>query len=115
MTHFLNRRLALALTAGLLSLSASATSPMPPSAPLSPAMADDAFLWLEDVMGDKALAWVRERNAGTRALLEAHPDYAPNRARFKDILDSSERIPYATRQGEHFYNFWRSIVQFNKC
>lgn len=107
MTHSLNRRLALALTAGLLSFSASATSPMPPTAPLSPAMADDAFLWLEDVMGDKALAWVRERNAGTRALLEAHPDYAPNRARFKDILDSSERIPYATRQGEYFYNFWR--------
>ena len=24
---------------------------------------DDPFLWLEEVQGDRALAWVRERNA----------------------------------------------------
>ena len=32
---------------------------------------DDPYLWLEDVQGDKALAWVRERNAASRQALEA--------------------------------------------
>ncbi len=32
---------------------------------------EDPFLWLEDVHGEPALVWVRERNAHTRALLEA--------------------------------------------
>ena len=30
-----------------------------PAAPES----DDPYLWLEDVLGDRSLAWVRERNA----------------------------------------------------
>ena len=33
--------------------------------------ADDPHLWLEEVQGDKALAWVRERNAETLKLLSA--------------------------------------------
>ena len=31
----------------------------------------DPWLWLEEVQGDKALAWVRERNAQARQRLEA--------------------------------------------
>ena len=34
---------------------------------------DDLHLWLEDVHGEQALAWVRERNAATRKQLEAWP------------------------------------------
>ena len=67
----------------------------------------DPNLWLEDVMGDKALAWVRERNAASRKVLEAQPNFAADRQRILEIMDSPERIPYATRRGAHFYNFWR--------
>ena len=88
-----------------------ATTPysMAQSAPPAPAASGpaDPYLWLEDVLGERALAWVRERNAATRPTLEAHPDFEANRARFKQIMDSRERIPYATRQGDWFYNFWR--------
>ncbi len=84
-------------------------------AALSPTMAqtpstatpDDPYLWMEDVAGDRALSWVRERNAATRPVLEAHPDFKANRDRFKAIMDSKERIPYVTRRGAHFYNFWQ--------
>ena len=73
----------------------------------SPATPDDPYLWMEDVAGDRVLAWVRERNAATRPVLEAHPDFKANRDRFKTIMDSKERIPYVTRRGAHFYNFWQ--------
>ncbi len=68
---------------------------------------DDPYLWLEDVAGDKPLAWVRERNAASRPVLEARPEFQRNRTRFKEILDSRERIPYVSRQGDFLYNFWR--------
>jgi prolyl oligopeptidase len=80
-----------------------------PATPASAAAesAADPYLWLEDVQGEKALAWVRERNAAARAQLETHPSFQTNRVRFKEILDSKERIPVATRQGDHFYNLWK--------
>ena len=31
----------------------------------------DPYLWLEDLTGEKAMAWVRERNAATEAVLKA--------------------------------------------
>jgi len=33
--------------------------------PAAPGPGEDPFLWLEDVTGDRALAWVRERNLET--------------------------------------------------
>src|SRR5258706_3964873 len=68
---------------------------------------DGPFLWLEDVQGDKALAWVRERNAESQGLLQARPDYAPTRAKLLQILNSQDRIPTVTRHGDQLYNLWQ--------
>ncbi|HSW07728.1 MAG TPA: prolyl oligopeptidase family serine peptidase, partial [Aquabacterium sp.] len=68
---------------------------------------DDPYLWLEEVQGDKALNWVRERNAQSRQQLQAYPDFAKMRDGFRAILDSREKIPYVSRQGDWLYNFWR--------
>ena len=68
---------------------------------------DDPFLWLEDVLGDAALAWVRERNAESQAVLTARPEYAPTRERLLQVMNSKERIPYVTRRGAFFYNLWQ--------
>jgi prolyl oligopeptidase len=70
-------------------------------------MAQDPYLWLEDVESGPALGWVGERNAESEAELTAAPGYAPLRARLKTILDSKDRIPYVGKHGERFYNFWR--------
>lgn len=67
----------------------------------------DPYLWLEDVQGDQALAWVRERNATSAALLEAVPMFADNRAKVQAVLDNREQIPGISRRGNFFYNFWR--------
>ena len=68
---------------------------------------EDPYHWLEEVHGELALAWVRERNAESEGLLTARPEYEPIREQLLDVLNSQERIPQITRRGDHFYNLWR--------
>jgi prolyl oligopeptidase len=68
---------------------------------------DDPWLWLEDVDSERALDWVRDRNAETERELSALPGYAALRARLKTILDARDRIPYVGHHDGRFYNFWR--------
>ena len=42
---------------------------------------EDPYLWLEDVSGDKSLAWVRERNAVSVKEFDATKGYAELRTR----------------------------------
>ena len=67
----------------------------------------DPFLWLEDVQGEAALAWVRERNAESQKVLMARPEYAPTRERLLQVMNSKERIPYISRRADYFYNLWQ--------
>jgi prolyl oligopeptidase len=73
----------------------------------APPDSDDPHLWLEDVLGDQALDWVRARNAQSRAVLEAWPQFGQTRAQLRAILDSKEQIPGVVRRGDWFWNFWR--------
>ncbi|MFO1336938.1 MAG: prolyl oligopeptidase family serine peptidase [Burkholderiaceae bacterium] len=105
MQHPLHSLLAAALISAAGTLAMAQT---PASAPAPAAAAPaDPYLWLEDVTGERALAWVRERNAESRKLLEAQPGFEANRQRFREILDSKQTIPTATHQGGWLYNFWR--------
>ena len=69
--------------------------------------ADDPYLWLEDVGGDKALAWVHAQNAVTVDTLQAAPGFKALKERFVSVLDSRDRIPYVDKLGRWYYNFWR--------
>lgn len=71
------------------------------------AVTDDPWAWLEDVDGEQALAWVRERNGEKAAELAATPSFAETKRRIRSILDSEAKIPDVTRRGEHLYNFWK--------
>ena len=71
------------------------------------AAAEDPWLWLEDVSGEAPLAWVGERNALTMEGYAQGAAFAAARDRFKAILDSDERIPYVSKRGDAWYNFWR--------
>lgn len=85
----------------LLALLAACSTPVP-----APTAAEDPHQWLEDVSGERALAWVRERNAASQALLEAQPGFGALRQRLREILESRDRIPSISRIGPHVYNFW---------
>jgi prolyl oligopeptidase len=74
------------------------------------ATAADPHLWLEDVAGEKPLAWARERNAESVKALAESEEFRSLESRIRSILDSKERIPMVTKIGERFYNFWRDAA-----
>jgi hypothetical protein len=67
----------------------------------------DPYLWLEDVTGEKALGWVKQRNAEATAELAKTKEFQTLNARLLRILDSQERIPFIEKRGALYYNFWR--------
>ncbi|MEO1014105.1 MAG: prolyl oligopeptidase family serine peptidase [Pseudomonadota bacterium] len=70
----------------------------------------DPFLWLEEVEGERALDWVRARNAASQSALEATPAFDAMRAEAKAILTSEARIPYGQVHAGKVYNFWQDAV-----
>lgn len=94
------------LLSALMTLPAAAQPP----APSADTTDDDPYLWLEDVGGERALAWVRARNAQSEKEFGADPRYEPLRRELLRVLDSRERIPFVTRMGEHYYNLWRDAA-----
>ena len=75
-----------------------------------PDHATDRWLWLEQVQGEPALSWVRERNAQARSRLEAWPHFAAVRSRIREVLDAPDRIAAVLRRGGHLYNFWQDAA-----
>jgi prolyl oligopeptidase len=67
---------------------------------------DDPYLWLEDVGGERALEWVRARNAESTRALDSDALRATEK-RLLEILDSDARIPFVEKLGAWYYNFWK--------
>ncbi len=67
----------------------------------------DPYLWLEKVEAKKSLDWVKQINAETTGVLEKVPGFIELNKRLLSIYDSKKRIPYASKIGKYFYNFWK--------
>lgn len=67
---------------------------------------EDKHQWLEEVQGDKALAWVRSQNQRTVQAF-GDPEKAAAYKRILDALDSKEKIAYLSRMGVFYYNIWK--------
>jgi len=67
---------------------------------------DDENLWLEEIHGDKARAWVDAQN---QRALQAFDGPALERTtrQIREVLDSTDRIPMVSKYGSFYYNFWR--------
>jgi prolyl oligopeptidase len=74
---------------------------------LSTAIATDPYLWLEDVGGARATAWVEAENAKTLGVLEGDPRYPALYADALKIAQSKERIPVPNFLAGKIYNFWQ--------
>jgi prolyl oligopeptidase len=72
---------------------------------------EDPFLWLEDIEGERALAWVRAENARSLASLEADPRYATLHEAALAIVTARDRIPYPRFLGGRLVNFWQDDIQ----
>ena len=67
----------------------------------------DPYLWLEEVRSEASLEWVKEMNAHARERLALAPEFNDLQARIKTILDAKDRIPYVSKLGDFYYNFWQ--------
>src|SRR5690242_12757841 len=68
---------------------------------------DDPYIWLEDVSSPKAMAWVKEHNAKSTAVLEADPRYQQYYDEALTLAQAQDRIPYGTFTHGQIYNFWQ--------
>lgn len=73
----------------------------------APAASDDPFLWLEDVEGERPLAWVRERNARSLAVLQGDPRFEGLQRSALGILNATDRIANPSYSGGAITNFWQ--------
>jgi prolyl oligopeptidase len=85
---------------GLLPAGAQQASPSSTEQP-------DKYTWLEDIHGDKQLAWVKAEDARTAAVLEKNKHFAPLEADALKVLESPERLPEPEFRGGAVYNMWR--------
>ncbi|MGH6927229.1 MAG: S9 family peptidase, partial [Dongiaceae bacterium] len=67
---------------------------------------DDPYLWLEEIDGARALAWVEKQNTATLARFGT-AGFAADRDTLTAIYDRPDNIPFVGRRGGHLYNFWR--------
>jgi prolyl oligopeptidase len=70
---------------------------------------DDPYLWLEEVDGERALAWVEAQNAVTLARFgDAH--FTADRDILAAIFDRPDNIPLIARRGSRVFNFWKDTA-----
>jgi prolyl oligopeptidase len=69
----------------------------------------DPFLWLEEIEGERAVAWVEAQNARTDAAL-CDEAYRADFDAVLEILNADDRIPFVGKSGDHLYNFWKDAA-----
>jgi prolyl oligopeptidase len=88
--------------AGVLAVTGAALAAQDAAPP-----ADDPFTWLEEIRGERALAWARTENTRTLGELQGDARYQPNYERALTILQARDRIPAVTIRRDGLYNFWQ--------
>src|SRR5437764_1882139 len=70
---------------------------------------DDPYLWLEEIDGERALAWVEEQNVKILARF-GDARFAADRDVLAAIFDRPDNIPLITRRGARVFNFWKDAA-----
>jgi len=68
------------------------------------------ILWLEDIEGERALAFVERQNRLTLEKFDG-AGFARDRDLLAAIYDRPDNIPYVTRRGGRLYNLWKDAKQ----
>ncbi len=99
--RFLLLAAAMSLTA--LTTSATAAAPAP--------TADDPYTWMEEIEGDRAMAFARSENERSLPLLQTDARYATLRQQALTILQARDRIPGVSFSGDgRLSNFWQDAT-----
>jgi prolyl oligopeptidase len=97
---------AIAATA-LLSTFGAVHAETPTETDVTTETSTDPYLWLEEVEGEDALAWVNAQNERSLTDITAHPSYESNLSKVMDLATSEDRIPYGSIRDGLVYNFWQ--------
>jgi len=95
------------ITALLMGGCAAQTAPAPSPTQQTETAAADPYLWLEEVEGERALAWVHEQNNRSLPVLENDPRYPRLLEAALDVAQSRDRLPLGQVRGGYVYNFWQ--------
>ncbi len=95
----------LLLIAALAALAVPALAETPPVT--APTKDTDPYLWLEEIHGSRAMAWVEAENARSLAILKSDPRYEAFHQEALRIVNATDRIPTPSVIGEALYNFWQ--------
>jgi prolyl oligopeptidase len=79
----------------------------PPAAATADPLAPDEFEYLEEIEGERALAWARAENERTLGELQADPRYQRFYDQALQILQARDRIPFVSIRPDGLYNFWQ--------
>ena len=103
----------LATTALSSTALAQTNTPNPPLAEGAFATSDatDPYLWLEEVDGERAMAWVEEHNRRSLGVLQGDPRYERLHAQALEIVQSRDRIPSpGFNHDGTIDNFWQDAT-----
>ena len=73
----------------------------------APGQTNEDHLYLEEVLGDKALAEVKGWNERTLERLTSDPRFEKMQADALEILNSKDKIPYVSYRNGEVHNFWQ--------
>ena len=94
--------LRLAVT-GVLAFSLRSDAQTPPEP-------QDKYQWLEDVYGNRSLAWVKAENERSAKVLESDPRFAELETAALKVLESPDRLPTPDLKGRDVYNTWQDAA-----
>lgn len=73
----------------------------------TPPESTDTYQWLEDVSGQRSMAWVQAENERSAKVLERDPHYAGFEAAALKVLESPDRLRIPAINGSDVYNTWQ--------
>ena len=76
----------------------------------TPGQTNEDHLYLEEVLGEKALAQVKVWNDRTLKRLTSDPRFAKMEGDALTILNSKDKIPYVSYRGGEVHNFWQDAA-----
>src|SRR3954470_8158554 len=100
------------LLAGVLTVTGAAVSAQSGGSPLqengfATSEATDPFTYMEEIRGERALAWARNENTRTFGVLQGDARYQQMYERALTILQARDRIPLVGFRPDGLYNFWQ--------
>ena len=94
-------------TALLLALSLGTTLISIPALAQNTTEQPDKYQWLEDVNGDRSMAWVNAENARSAKVLQADPHFDTLAETALKVLESPTRLPNPNFRVGAVYNTWQ--------